>query len=120
MALLGEFFQLQVTISAFPLQVLPEIFFGCGDYIMVKLQGSPEPLAGFKMKCPFVCTETCNGSYSFLVSQYAISAVLRDCCFLFGNYSIVYLLLEEQRDRYVYIDIEREIYTQTHTYTYTC
>lgn len=115
MALLGEFFQLQVTISAFPLKFYQKFFFGCGDYIMVKLQGSPEPLAGFKTKCPFVCTEMCNGSYSFLVSQYAISAVLRACCFLFGNYSIVYLLLEEQRDRY----IERYIYTQTHTYTYT-
>lgn len=43
MALLEEFFQLQVTLSAFPLK-----FFSYADCVMDELQWSPEPLAGLR------------------------------------------------------------------------
>lgn len=92
MALLGEFFQLQVIFSAF-LLTFYRIFFYHGDtYRSIK----ESPLNKFKTKCSFVCVEICHESYLALVSQYGISGVLRACCFLFGNHSIVHLFLEEQ------------------------
>lgn len=60
---------------------------------MDELQGVHNRL---KTKCLFVCIEMCHECYSFLVSQYGISGVVRACCFPFGNYSKVNLLLEQE------------------------